>query len=180
MQTNALPSYDASDNPTGCCPRFNPEGWDNRDLHFDRKLFVRATSRSEDHVPIDIGPVFETTFDAIMKANAYDENDIIILSRDVSASEAEHFFAVSKEVPGEEMVRWSGDYRTKVFEGPYADAPDWERQMTGELADQGLEAERLYYFYTTCPKCAAVYQKNYVVAVAALAGELPDASAAVN
>ena len=42
MQTNALPAYDAGDNPTGCCPRFNPEGWDGRDLHFEDKLFVRA------------------------------------------------------------------------------------------------------------------------------------------
>ena len=54
MQTNALPAYDASDNPTRCCPRFNPEGWDHRDLHFEDKLFVRATSKSDNHVPIDM------------------------------------------------------------------------------------------------------------------------------
>jgi hypothetical protein len=28
MRTNALPAYDMSVNTTGCCPRFNPQGWD--------------------------------------------------------------------------------------------------------------------------------------------------------
>ena len=169
MQTNALPAYDASDNPTGCCPRFNPQGWDDRHLHFQDKLFVRATNRCENHVPIDMGPVFEKTFSDIEKAGAYDETDIIILSRDVSPSEAEHFFAVSKPVPGHETVRWSGDYVTRVFEGPYEDGPKWEKAVLDELREQGQEVDTMYYFYTTCPKCFEVYGKNYVVAVAALA-----------
>ena len=180
MQTNALPHYDGSDNPTGCCPRFNPEGWDGRSLHFEDKLFVRATSKSENHVPIDLGPVFEKTFGHIEKAGAYDENNIIILSRDVSPSEGEHFFAVSKDVPDEEMVHWSGDFVTKLFEGPYQDAPKWEQQFKAELETQGLEAGAVYFFYTTCPKCLEVYGKNYVVAVAALAGESREANAASN
>ena len=171
MQTNALPAYDASDNPTGCCPRFNPEGWDNRNLHFENKLFVRATSKSENYVPVDWAPVFERTFSAIEKAGAYDENDIIILTRDLSPSEAEHFFAVSREVPDLEMVRWNGDYRTKVFEGPYENGPAWVQEFTDDLAEQGLKAKRTYCFYTTCPKCFEVYGKNYVVTVAELAAE---------
>lgn len=28
MQRNETPHYDASVNTTGCCPKFNPEGWD--------------------------------------------------------------------------------------------------------------------------------------------------------
>ena len=42
METNALPKYDMSDNPTICCPRFNTEGWDEQELHFKDKLFVNA------------------------------------------------------------------------------------------------------------------------------------------
>ena len=168
MQTNALPEYDASDNPTGCCPRFNPEGWDDRDLHFHGKLFVKAKSTSVNHVPTNIGPVFEKTFAAIEEAGAYDENNFIILSRDVSPSETEHYFAVTKVVPNEEIVHWSGDYLTKVFEGPYEDAPKWEMEIVAELAGRGIETDNVYFFYTTCPKCLQVYGKNYVVAVAAV------------
>lgn len=170
MQTNALPKYDASDNPTGCCPRFNPEGWDDKELHFDEKLFVRATTKSIDHVPTDMGQVFEQTFNDIEKAGAYDPDDIIVLSRDVSPSEGEHFFAVSKPVPGLEVVRWTGDYVTKLLEGPYENAPMWEQQFMTDLDQRGHKVDAIYYFYTTCPKCAEVYGKNYIVAVAKLAG----------
>ena len=41
------------------------------------------------------------------------------MSAIVSPLEAEHYFAVSKDVPDEEVVRWSGDFVTKLFEGPY-------------------------------------------------------------
>ena len=69
------------------------------------------------------------------------------------------------------MVRLTGDYRTKVFEGDYANAPRWKGAFEDELETQGLDAEELYFFYTTCPKCAATYGKNYVVGVARVEAE---------
>ncbi len=44
MQTNELPPFDPTQNETNCCPRFRPEPWDNQELHFDRKPFVRAST----------------------------------------------------------------------------------------------------------------------------------------
>jgi len=85
METNALPKYDMSDNPTNCCPRFNPKGWDEQELHFKDKLFVKAKTRSILHVPITMGSVFPKTFTAIEKANAKDDNDFIVLSYDPSS-----------------------------------------------------------------------------------------------
>ena len=52
--------------------------------------------------------------------------------------------------------------------------------MKADLASRGLEADTVYFFYTTCPKCLEVYGKNYVVAVAALAGENQEAKATLN
>ena len=169
MQVNRLPPYDASDNPTGCCPRFDAEGWDDRELHFQDKLFVRATTKSENYVPIDMGPVFQATFAAIREAGAYDEKDFIVLSHDLSPSQAEHCFAVSKVVPGQEMVRWSGDYLTRVFEGAFENLPRWEGEIIAAVEARQRAVAKNYYFYTTCPKCAEVYGKNYVVAVAEMA-----------
>ena len=34
------------------------------------------------------------------------------------------------------------------------------------MAEQGRSSEKLYFWYTTCPKCAKVYGKNYVVLLA--------------
>ena len=60
----------------------------------------------------------------------------------------------------------TGDYLTQVFEGPYETTPAWASQIEAEVANRGLEMDRLYFFYTTCPKCAEIYGKNYVVGVA--------------
>ena len=92
METNTLPHYDATDNPTGCCPRFNPEGWDAQELHFEDKLFVRVTTQSENYVPTNMAEVFESAGKAIEEAGALSFDDCIILSRDLSPSQAEHLF----------------------------------------------------------------------------------------
>lgn len=168
METNTLPVYDMSDNPTHCCPRFNPDGWDEQELHFKEKLFVKAKTLSFFHIPLNMSSVYPKTFSAIEKANAFSEKNFIVLSYDPSAWHGEHYFAVTKEVPGQKMVRMSGDYLTKVFEGPYKDAPKWEKEMETFVKEKGKEAKKTYFFYTTCPKCAKYYGRNYVVAVAKL------------
>jgi hypothetical protein len=169
METNRTPVYDASDNPTGCCPRFHPEAWDGQALHFADKLFARATTKSLFHIPIDMGQVFGKTFAEIQAAHAEAGDQFVVLSRDLSPWSAEHLFAVANPPPGLEMVRLSGDYRTKVFEGPFKDAAKWDAQFEAALATEGEAAAKTYFFFTTCPKCAKAYGKNYVVAVAELA-----------
>lgn len=165
MEINALPKYDKSDNPTNCCPRFKPEGWDEQELHFRDKPFVKANTRSIFHIPINMGSVFPETFAAIEKAGAMSEDEFIVLSHDPSAWTEEHYFSVTKNVPGQNMVPMTGDYFTKVFEGPYKNAPKWEKEMEAFVESKSKKSKKIYFFYTTCPKCAKYYGKNYVVAV---------------
>jgi len=165
METNALPKYDMSDNPTNCCPRFNTEGWDEQELHFKDKLFVKAKTRSIFHIPINMGSVYPKTFAEIEKANAIDYNDLIVLSHDPSSWTGEHYFSVNRNVPVQEMTHMTGDYLTRVFEGPYKNAPKWEKEMKAFVENKGKHVKKTYFFYTTCPKCAKYYGKNYVVAV---------------
>ena len=166
MDVNALPRYDMTNNPTGCGPLFDPAPWDEQDLHFKDKLFVKAETKSFLHIPINMGSVFKKTFGAIESAHAHDGDDFVVLSRDPSAWTSEHYFSVVNDVPGQEMVRLSGDFLTKVFEGPYKQVPGWQRDMEDYVKRQGREVKETYFFYTTCPKCAKHYGKNYVVAVA--------------
>ena len=165
MDINALPKYDMSDNPTNCCPRFNTEGWDDQELHFKDKLFVKAKTRSIFHIPINMNSVFPKTFSAIENFNAKADDELIVLSHDPSAWTGEHYFSVTKDVPGMEMVHLTGDYLTKVFEGPYKNISKWEKEMESFVKSKGKQAKKTYFFYTTCPKCAKNYGKNYVVAV---------------
>jgi hypothetical protein len=166
MQSNALPVLDTSVNTTGCCPRFNPEGWDGQDLHFRDKRFVRAKTISIAHIPVNMGKVFSRVQSHIDKAEAMDPKSYIVLSRDVSPFEAEHLFAVTKPVPEEEMMTLSGNFVTKVFEGPYKKVRDWYKEMVHLARAKGGTDKPVWFFYTTCPKCSKAYGKNYVVGVA--------------
>ncbi len=168
MQTNLTPFYDASDNPTNCCPRFNPEGWEDAELHFRDKSFLRAKTRGISHVPMNMGRVFSRVQRAIEAAGAAQMEQFLVLSRDLSAFTGEHLFAVDRPVPGEEMVTLSGDFLTKVFDGPYSAVAGWFEQMQSLARDRGHAPGRVYFFYTTCPKCRKVYGKNPVVGVVEL------------
>lgn len=163
MQTNQLPRYDQSDNPTGCCPRFNPAGWDGQDITLAAKPFARATTRSLFYIPLNMGGVFSRVLGKMAKADAADADNYIVLSRDLSKFRAEHLFATRAPVPGEEMTTLSGQFITKLFEGPYSQMGQWCDALHKLAEDRGKTAKSLRYFYTTCPKCAKAYGKNYVV-----------------
>jgi hypothetical protein len=166
MQTNQTPATDPNDNPTGCYPRFSPEGWDAQALHFEHKPFVRALTHSTNFVPQDMSEVFGATFGAIAASGAADERHPLVPSRDLSPSQAEHLFAVTQPVANAEMVALDGDYRTKVFEGPFERTGQWQAEFTRDLAAEGKPPETVYFSYPTCRKCSAAYGKNFVVGVA--------------
>ena len=165
MQTNKLPVVDLSDNETGCCPRFHPAPWEQQQLHFENKPFVRASTIGLFHVPLNMGSVFSRTWEAIKQAHA-ENGGFLVLSHDDSSWHAEHLFAVSRPVPDAEMVYLSGDFLTKVFEGPYSHARIWADEMARYVEQKGRQLETQYFFYTTCPRCAKHYGHNYVVGVA--------------
>jgi hypothetical protein len=169
MQTNVTPFYDASDNPTGCCPRFNPAGWENARLHFDKKPFLRATTRSIMHVPFNMGRVFARVQARLAETGAAPPETTLVLSRDLSPYTAEHLFAVARPVEGEEMTTLSGDFLTHLFEGSYARARGWCAELAAHARARGLRPGAVRFFYTTCPRCARVYGRNPVVGVVELA-----------
>ena len=163
MQTNVLPQIDMSDIPTGCCPRFQPEGWEGQDLHFQDKRFLRATTLSAMHIPLNMGRVFGRVQAAIEQQGAALDSGYFVMTLESSPWGAEHYFAVARDVEGEQMISLTGDYMTKVFEGPFRDAGKWHEAMLDAAREAGKEPGKVYFFYTTCPKCAKVYGQNYVV-----------------
>ena len=40
----------------------------------------------------------------------------------------------------------TGDYLTKVFEGPYKNAPRWEKEMEVFVKSKGKQVKRTYFF----------------------------------
>ena len=63
----------------------------------------------------------------------------------------------------------SGTFLTRVYDGPYRNAPKWVEEMKRWVASKGRKADKLYFAYTTCPGCAKAYGHNYVVLFARVA-----------
>jgi hypothetical protein len=150
---------------TGCCPRFDPDQWDEKEVTWQDKLFVRDRVRSLFHIPLNFGSVMKRNLQAIEAADACDP-DQLVLSDETSPWGADVYIAVSKEIPGARLERLSGTFFTKVFEGPYSQARNWCDEMRAHCEQHGRSVARLYNWYTTCPRCAKAYGKNYVVLVA--------------
>jgi hypothetical protein len=150
---------------TGCCPKFNPEPWQEKEVTFKDKLFLKDSVRSILHIPINFGSVMVRNMDKITKADALSPEPLV-LSDEKSMWKSDLYIAVSKDVPSAEMVKLSGTFLTKAFEGSYSSTSKWIREMKDFIQAKGKEAKKLYFYYTTCPKCAKVYGKNYTVILA--------------
>ena len=150
---------------TGCCPRFNPEPWDEKEVTWQDKLFIKDHVRSFLHIPLNFGQVMVKNMEMIESAGALAPQPLM-LSDEKSLWGTDVYIAVSKEVPRVEMERISGTFLTKVFEGPYKNAGKWTKEMKAYVKSKGRKIEKMYFFYTTCPKCAKVYGKNYTVLLA--------------
>lgn len=165
MKVNQTPLLDRSKAETGCCPKFDIKPWDEQQFVFKNKLFVKGKTASFMHMPLNFGSMMKKTWGQIEAAGA-DSHEFILLSYDASPWSGEHYFSVTKEVLGAENVKLSGTFLTKVFEGPYKDIGKWLKQTEQYIQTKGKEPKKIYFYYTTCPKCAKHYGKNFVVAFA--------------
>jgi hypothetical protein len=87
----------------------------------------------------------------------------LMLTDEKSLWGADIYIDVSRDVPGAQMTALSGTFLTKVFEGPYQNVGTWAQEMTEYVENKGRKLKKLYFSYTTCPRCAKAYGKNYVV-----------------
>ena len=147
---------------TGCCEPFNPVPWQDREITWKDKFFVKDHITSFFHIPLNMGKKVVKNIELIEKANAQAPQQLM-LTDEKSPWGADIYIDVSKEVPGAQMTTLSGSYLTKVFEGPYQNTGKWAQEMKEYVESKGKNLKKLYFSYTTCPKCAKAYGKNYVV-----------------
>lgn len=150
---------------TECCPRFDPEPWDETQLVWRDKSFIRDRVTSVFHIPLNYGAVMTRNLEPIQAAGAL-ASPRVILTDENSLWGADVYFEVTKDVPGREKVHISGTFLSKAFEGPFSSIKKWTGEMAEYAERKGKTVEKLYFFYTTCPACAKKYGKNYVVLLA--------------
>jgi hypothetical protein len=148
-----------------CCSRFDPKPWDEVTLTWEGKRFVRDRVISFFHIPLNYGAVMTRNIAAIEAVGAR-PGSMIVLTDENSLWGADVYLEVTKDVPGARMATLSGTFLSKVFEGPYSNMRTWIEEMKAFVQGKGKGLQKMYFFYTTCPKCAKKYGKNYVAILA--------------
>lgn len=150
---------------TGCCVRFNPEPWNEKEVTLQDRLFVKDSVKTIFHIPLNFGKVVIKNMEKIKASDAL-VGEPLMLSDCSSPWKTDVYIAANKEVPGANMQKVSGTFLTKVFEGDYSSTGKWIKEMKAFVAGKGKQMKKMYFFYTTCPKCAKYYGKNYTVILA--------------
>jgi len=145
-----------------CCPEFIPEPWDNQTITWEHKLFVKDHIITFFYMPLNFGQVMRR-LDKKIKAAEAKIPDYLCLSDHTSKWNMDIYLAVDKEIPDVEKIFISGKFFSKVYEGSFQDTGKWCKDFDGLASSRGLTIKKLYMWYTTCPKCAKKYGKNYVV-----------------
>lgn len=151
--------------PDECCPKFDPVPWNEKQVTWNQKKFVKDHVISFFHIPLNFGAVMSRNIKTIEAENAVPQPRLV-LSDENSLWGADIYFEVTKEISSRSMSYMSGTFLTKVFEGPYSNVKRWIDEMKSYAKRENKEIQKLYFFYTTCPKCAKKYGKNYVVLLA--------------
>jgi hypothetical protein len=115
-------------------------------------------------MPLNFGKVIRRLFGLMEQAGA-STPDNVCLSDHTSPSNMDIYERKDREVPGAQNTSLTGRYFSKVYEGNFKESGKWCKDFNALAASRGYELRIMYMWYTTCPKCARKYGKNYVVVV---------------
>ncbi|MFA6254297.1 MAG: hydrolase [Candidatus Paceibacterota bacterium] len=152
-------------NDQECCPKFGPDLWDGKTFDWSNKRFIKDKVFTLFYLPINFGSVITQSVKKIEKSGAK-MLEGMALSEHTSKWNMDLYLAVDKEITGAENVTLSGKFLSKVYEGNFKDTGIWMKDFEGYAKEKSVAVDKIYLWYTTCPKCAQKYGKNYVVIVA--------------
>jgi hypothetical protein len=147
-----------------CCPPFDPVPWEDKIFEWDKKKFIKDRVLTIFFMPVNFGHKMRKLDKLVTQAGATFPG-AICLSDHTSNWNMDIYLAVDKEIPGVENITLSGKYFSNVYEGSFNDTGKWCKDYEGIAKSKGLTVKKWYMWYTTCPKCAKKYGKNYVVIV---------------
>lgn len=145
-----------------CCPKFEPALWDEKILDWDKKKFVKGSICTFMYMPLNFGAVMRKLDAKIRASGASMQQDGMGLSDHTSGWNMDIYLAVNRRVEGLNNVTLSGQFLCKVYEGDFRETGKWTKDYETYANSKNKKIEKMYMWYTTCPKCAKKYGKNYV------------------
>ena len=152
-------------NENECCPKFNPGPWDGVLFEWNEKKFIKEKVTTFLYMPMNFGGVMKKLDERVRDVQG-SIPDWMCLSDHTSKWNMNVYVAVDKDIPGAENMMLNGKFLSKVYEGPFQDTGKWCKDFEQFASSKGKTISKWYMWYTTCPKCAKKYGKNYVVIVA--------------
>lgn len=131
----------SENNTDECCPRFEPELWDDKTLTWENRRFIKARVTSIFHIPLNFGAVMNRNVSAIEAASAKPDT-MVVLSDENSLWGADVYIEVTKDIPGAKMATISGTFLSKVFEVPYRDMRKWIEEMKSFVHSKGKHLQK--------------------------------------
>ena len=159
-----MEKIDSNIKPTGCCPIFDPDPWNDKIFEWDNKKFIKGKVFTLFFMPLNFGQVMTKLMAMVGKAGAKTP-DNLGLSDHTSKWNMDIYLAVDKEVPGADNVTLSGKFLGKVYEGDFKETGQWCKDFENYAKNKGYAIKKWYMWYTTCPKCAKKYGKNFTVII---------------
>ena len=150
-----------------CCPEFDPVPWNEKTFDWDNKKFVKEKVATLFFMPLNFGQIMKKLDQKLTHASAT-APDGLCLSEHKSMWKMDLYLAVDKNIADAENVTLSGKFYSKVYEGKFKDTGKWNTDFKNTLVSKQFNTDRCFMWYTTCPKCAKKYGKNYVVFIARL------------
>jgi hypothetical protein len=147
-----------------CCPEFDPIPWDDKTIEWKNKKFIKDSVYTLFYMPLNFGSVMKR-FDAKITKAGEKMTDGPWLSDHTSQWKMDLYLAVENEIPDADNITLTGKFYSKVYEGPFKDTGKWSKDFESIAKAKGLTIKKMYMWYTTCPKCAKKYGKNYTVII---------------
>lgn len=147
-----------------CCPKFDPSPWQEKEFEWKDKRFIKTGVSTFFYIPLNFDGAMRKLDKLVHDAGATFE-DNMALSDHTSKWHIDVYAAVDKEIPGAEDVTLSGRFISKVYEGDFKETSEWGEDFKRYAASKNAHVSKWYMWYTTCPKCAKKYGKNYTVLI---------------
>ena len=149
---------------TICCPPFEPAPWDGKVIEWENKRFISDRVLTFFYMPVFFGRVMRR-LDRKVRAAEAAIPDWLCLSDHTSKWNMDLLLAVDREIPGAVNTTLTGRFFSEVYEGPFSDTGKWCNDFKEAATSKGFLIRKWFMWYTTCPKCAKKYGKNFVVII---------------
>jgi len=148
-----------------CCPKFDPSRWDDKIFDWDNKKFIKDKVFTLFYMPMNFAQVIMRLDKKVKKAGATIPGAMCLCDH-TSKWNMDIYLAVDKEMPEAQNTALSGKFLSKVYEGDFKETGKWCKDFENYAKGKNLKIKKWYMWYTTCPKCAKKYGKNYVAIIA--------------